>query len=114
MLDPNGFVASCNSTNFFIVREKALWTSSGRYNFNGITRRTVISLAAQAGIDLFVGDFTLADVYSADEAFVTGTLGGITPVFRIDGRMIGNRSPGPVTERLSELYNAYLHGAKTC
>ena len=109
MLDPNGFVASCNSTNFFIVRGGQLWTSSGRYNFNGITRKTVMRLATEAGMTLFAGDYTLAEAYSADEAFVTGTLGGLTPVTRIDGREIGAGRPGPVTVRLSEIYRAYLN-----
>jgi branched-chain amino acid aminotransferase len=109
MLDPFGFVASCNSTNFFVVRRGALWTSSGRYNFNGITHKTVMRLARQAGIELFVGDYTLAEVYSADEAFVTGTLSGITPVVRVDGRIIGTGKPGPVVARIAQLYDAYLH-----
>ncbi|WP_029619672.1 aminotransferase class IV [Pseudorhizobium marinum] len=108
MLDPHGFVASCNSTNFFIVRGEELWTSTGRYNFNGITQRKVIKLYADAGHVVRQLDFTLAEVYGASEAFVTGTLGGITPVTRIDGRRIGNGQPGPVTQRVADLYNAYL------
>lgn len=108
MLDPLGFVASCNSTNFFIVRGNELWTSTGRFNFNGITRKRVISLYAQAGHTVHQKDFTLAEVYGASEAFVTGTLGGITPVTRIDGRVIGGGKPGPVTERIAGLYAAYL------
>jgi len=109
MLDPNGFVASCNSTNFFIVRNGALWTSSGRYNFNGITHKTVKRLAKEANIELMVGDYTLAETYTADEAFVTGTLGGITPVTRIDGKLIGDgKAPGPVTSRVAELYKSYI------
>ncbi len=110
MLDPHGFVASCNSTNFFIVRGEELWTSTGRYNFNGITRKTVIRLYAEAGYVVRQTDFTLAEVYSAGEAFVTGTLGGITPVTRIDGRMVGNGQPGPVTQRIAGLYADYLAG----
>ncbi|MBU1314845.1 MAG: aminotransferase class IV [Alphaproteobacteria bacterium] len=108
MLDPHGFVASCNSTNFFIVRGEELWTSTGRYNFNGITQRKVIKLYADAGHVVRQLDFTLAEVYGASEAFVTGTLGGITPVTRIDGRRIGTGQPGPVTQRVADLYNAYL------
>lgn len=108
MLDPYGFVASCNSTNFFIVRGGALWTSTGRYSFNGITHKTVMRLAREAGIELFVGDYTLAQVYSADEAFCTGTLSGITPAVRIDGRDIGTGKPGPVTARIAQIYNGYL------
>jgi branched-chain amino acid aminotransferase len=105
MLDPMGFVSSCNSTNFFIVRNGALWTSSGRYCFNGITRATVLRLAREAGMDVFEGDFTLADMYNAQEAFVTGTLAGITPVAQIDGRAVGT---GAVTRRLDSLYRSFI------
>ncbi|BCH20934.1 aminotransferase class IV [Mesorhizobium sp. L-8-3] len=108
MLDPHGFVASCNSTNFFIVRGEELWTSTGRFNFNGITRKKVIKLYADAGYVVRQQDFTLAEVYGASEAFVTGTLGGITPVTRIDGRRVGNGQPGPVTRRIADLYAAYI------
>ncbi|XOK15590.1 aminotransferase class IV (plasmid) [Agrobacterium tumefaciens] len=108
MLDPHGFVASCNSTNFFIVREEELWTSTGRFNFNGITRKKVIKLYTDAGNVVRQQDFTLAEVYGASEAFVTGTLGGITPVTRIDGRRVGNGQPGPVTQRIADLYAAYI------
>ena len=104
MLDPHGFVASCNSTNFFIVRDEALWTSTGRYNFKGITRSTIIELYRANGGIAHEIDFTLAEVYGADEAFVTGTLGGVTPVTRVDGRMIGTGEPGAITCRISELY----------
>ncbi|GAB4057788.1 aminotransferase class IV [Uliginosibacterium sediminicola] len=104
MLDPNGFVSSCNSTNFFIVRGGALWTSSGRYCFKGITRGSVLALAREAGIPVFEGDFTLAEVYAADEAFVTGTLGGLTPVASIDGRRLPGAGMGPLTRRLYQLY----------
>ena len=107
MLDPHGFVASCNSTNFFIVRGDELWTSSGRFNFNGITHKTVMRLAREAGITLVVGDYTLAEVYTADEAFITGTLGGLTPVVRVDGKTIGSGRPGAMTARLSTLYEHY-------
>jgi branched-chain amino acid aminotransferase len=110
MLDPHGFVASCNSTNFFIVHHGELWTSSGRYNFNGITQRTVQRLAREAGIPVRITDFTLAETYSADEAFVTGTLGGIIPVSRVDGRAIGAGGLGQFTETLAHLYHSYLHG----
>ncbi len=106
MLDPRGFVASCNSTNFFIVRRGELWTSSGLYSFKGITQRTVIDAWESAGSRARECDYTLAQVYSADEAFVTGTLGGVTPVVRIDGRQIGDGKPGPLTARAFELYTA--------
>ncbi|HSH88679.1 MAG TPA: aminotransferase class IV [Ramlibacter sp.] len=104
MLDPRGFVASCNSTNFFVVRKGELWTSTGLYNFKGITQRKVVDVWRGSGQVARECDFTLAEVYSADEAFVTGTLGGVTPVTRIDGRVIGTGKPGPVTARASELY----------
>ncbi len=104
MLDPRGFVASCNSTNFFIVRGGALWTSSGAYSFKGITQAKVIAAWRAAGGTVQEGDFTLAQVYSADEAFCTGTLGGVTPVVKVDGRVIGGGVPGPVTQRAAALY----------
>ena len=104
MLDPRGFVASCNSTNFFIVRRGELWTSTGAYSFKGITQANVIAAWRGAGKTAHECDFTLAQVYSADEAFVTGTLGGVTPVTRIDGRVIGDGKPGPLTLEASRLY----------
>jgi branched-chain amino acid aminotransferase len=110
MLDPHGFVASCNSTNFFIVRGDELWTSTGRYNFKGITRSKIINLYAEKVGTVRELDFTLAETYSASEAFVTGTLGGVTPVIAIDGRMIGDGKPGPVTARISEIYQQSLLG----
>jgi branched-chain amino acid aminotransferase len=108
MLDPHGFVASCNSTNFFIVRGDELWTSTGRYNFKGITRKKIIKLYGDQVGTVRELDFTLAETYSASEAFVTGTLGGVTPVTAIDGRLIGNGKPGPVTTRISEIYQQSL------
>lgn len=110
MLDPHGFVASCNSTNFFIVRKGELWTSTGRFNFKGITRAKAIDLYRKDGGTVREHDFTLAEVYGADEAFVTGTLGGITPVVRIDGRQIGDGKPGPVTAHVAELYARAMLG----
>ena len=105
MLDPRGFVASCNSTNFFIVRgDQELWTSTGNYSFKGITQANVIAAWRAAGKVVRECDFTLAQVYSASEAFVTGTLGGVTPVTRIDGRQVGDGKPGPVTAQASALY----------
>jgi len=104
MLDPHGFVASCNSTNFFVARGEEVWTSTGRYCFKGITRGKVIELYRAHGGIVREIDFTLSEVYGADEAFVTGTLGGVTPVARVDGRAIGARVPGPVTRRISEMY----------
>jgi branched-chain amino acid aminotransferase len=104
MLDPRGFVASCNSTNFFIVRGRELLTSTSLYSFKGITQANVVDAWRKAGHVARECDFTLAQVYSADEAFVTGTLGGVTPVTRVDGRPIADGKPGPVTKEASELY----------
>ena len=108
MLDPHGFVASCNSTNFFIVRGDALWTSTGRYNFKGITRGKIIKLYSEQVGPVRELDFTLAERYSATEAFVTGTFGGVTPVTVIDGRQIGSGKPGPVTVKITDIYQDSL------
>jgi branched-chain amino acid aminotransferase len=104
MLDPRGFVASCNSTNFFIVRGRELWTSTSLYSFKGITQANVIDAWRAAGNIAKECDFTLAQVYSADEAFVTGTLGGVTAVTKIDGRIVGTGKAGAVTKEASDLY----------
>ena len=104
MLDPRGFVASCNSTNFFIVRRGEIWTSTSLYSFKGITQQNVLDAWRGAGKVAKECDFTLAQVYSADEAFVTGTLGGVTPVTKIDGRLIAGGTPGPLTKEASDLY----------
>ena len=108
MLDTSGFVASCNSTNFFIVRRGELWTSTGRCNFKGITRGKVLGCAREQAMPAFEKDFTLAETWSADEAFVTGTLGGVTPVTRIDGRPIGTGKPGEWTRRIANWYQVAL------
>jgi branched-chain amino acid aminotransferase len=102
MLDPHGFVATCNSTHFFIVRDGEVWTSSGKYCLGGITRGLVLEIARDAGIKAIEKDFSLTDVYGADEAFVTGTFAGIVSVNEIDGRKFV--CPGPVAERLQRLY----------
>ncbi|WP_323036778.1 aminotransferase class IV [Pararhodobacter sp.] len=109
MLDPRGFVASCNSTNFFIVRKGEVWTSTGSYSFRGITQRAVIEACRADGIVVRECDFTLAQCYAADEAFVTGTLGGVTPVTRIDGRRIGAGVPGSFADRVRGLYEASVY-----
>ncbi len=106
MLDPRGFVASCNSTNFFILRGGELWTSTPGWSFRGITQGSVLKAWQADGRPGRECDFTLAQVYSADEAFVTGTLGGVTPVTRIDGRVIGDGRPGPLTREAYRLYLA--------
>jgi branched-chain amino acid aminotransferase len=102
MLDPHGFVATCNSTHFFIVRKGEVWTSSGKYCLGGITRGLALEVAREAGITAVEKDFSLTDVYGADEAFVTGTFAGIVPVREIDGRQLACR--GPMVERLQQLY----------
>jgi len=111
MLDPDGAVATCNATNFFIVRGGEVWTSTGHYNLNGITRGAVIELCKAHGIPVHERSFSLTDVYDADEAFVTGTFGSLTPVVAVDGREIGAGRPGPMTARLSELYREAVAGA---
>ena len=108
MLDPYGHVASCNATNFFIVRRGAVWTSTGRFCFKGITRGHVVELCRQHGIPVEERDFTLADAYSADEAFVTGTFGGVTPVATLDGREFASGAAKSVTTRLASLYQDLL------
>ena len=106
MLDPNGFVASCNATNFFWVREGELRSSRDDYCFNGVTRANVMALARDNDIPFVQGDFPLEDARAADEAFVTGTFGGLTPVREIDDRTLPLALPGPVTTRLRGLYDA--------
>ena len=104
MLDPHGFVATCNSTHFFIVRKGEVWTSSGDYCLGGITRGNVISLCEQNQISVRQKNFSLTDVYGADEAFVTGTFAGLAPVREVDGRIIGSGRRGPMVEKLQNLY----------
>ena len=108
MLDINGFVNTTNSCNFFIVRKGAVWTSTGDYCMNGITRQKVIDLCRANNIPVFERNFSLVDVYGADEAFLTGTFGAQTPVSEIDGRMIGGGTMGPVTGQLRQLYTALI------
>jgi branched-chain amino acid aminotransferase len=106
MLDPSGFVSSCNATNFFCVRNGEVLTSSGEYCFNGVTRANVVQLCERHGIAVRLGDFTIDDALAAEEAFVTGTFGGLTPVREIDGHRLPAALPGPVTRRLRALYEA--------
>ncbi len=106
MLDPHGFVSSCNATNFFFVRDGVVKTSRGDYCFNGVTRGNVIRLCRDHGLPVELGDFKVADALAAQEAFVTGTFGGLTPVRQIDGRPLPTPLPGPVTTRLRALYEA--------
>jgi len=104
MLDVHGFVNTTNACNFFIVKNGAVWTSTGDYCMNGITRQKVIDLCRANDIPVFERNYSLVDTYSADEAFLTGTFGAQTPVSTIDGRLIGTGELGPVTTRLRQLY----------
>jgi branched-chain amino acid aminotransferase len=106
MLDPQGFVSSCNATNFFFVKDGVVKTSKGDYCFNGVTRANVIRLCQEHGVPLQLGDFSVEQVRSADEAFVTGTFGGLTPVREIDSVRLREALPGPVTQRMRALYEA--------
>ncbi|MDO9527003.1 MAG: D-amino acid aminotransferase [Gemmobacter sp.] len=108
MLDVHGFVNTTNACNFFIVRRGEVWTSTGDYCMNGITRGKVVALCRANGIPVFERNFSLVDTYSADEAFLTGTFGAQTPVSTIDGRVIGTGQMGPMTERLRGLYKALI------
>jgi branched-chain amino acid aminotransferase len=108
MLDVHGSVSTCNATNFFIVVRGAVWTSTGQYCLNGITRGKIIELCKSNRIPVAEKDFSLVDVYSADEAFVTGTFGGLTPVITVDGHQIGNGKAGNMTRELRELYLALV------
>ena len=108
MLDINGFVSTCNATNFFVIKNGDVWTSTGQYCMNGITRAKVIEVCEKNGIVCHQKNFSLFDVYGADEAFVTGTFGGLTPVTKIDGRQIGKKTFGDMTRKLSELYHKLI------
>ncbi len=108
MLDPHGFVATCNSTHFFIVRRGEVWTSTGEYCLGGITRGVVLELCREAGIPAYEKRFSLTDVYGAEEAFVTGTFAGIVPVTEVDGRTIGDGRRGARVLELQRLYMARL------
>lgn len=107
MLDPQGFVATCNSTHFFIVRKGEVWTSTGKYCLGGITRANVIRLCRDHNIPVFEKDFSLTDVYGAEEAFVTGTFAGLVPVREVDGRTMGDGARGPMVARLQDLYKKF-------
>lgn len=113
MLDVHGFVNTTNACNFFIVRKGAVWTSTGDYCMNGITRQKVIDLCRDGGIPVFERNYSLVDTYGADEAFLTGTFGAQTPVGEIDGRKIGDGTAGPVTVRLRQLYKDLIEQAVT-
>ncbi|MDF1716538.1 MAG: D-amino acid aminotransferase [Antarcticimicrobium sp.] len=108
MLDVNGFVNTTNACNFFIVRKGAVWTSTGDYCMNGITRQKVIDVCRADGIPVFERNYSLVDTYGADEAFLTGTFGAQTPVGEVDGRQIGAGEMGPMTTRIRGLYKALI------
>lgn len=108
MLDPHGFVATCNSTHFFIVRRGEVWTSTGDYCLHGVTRANVLRACAEEGITAREKNFTLTDVYSAEEAFCTGTFAGLVAVREVDGRVIGDGRPGPMVAKLQALYRGLV------
>lgn len=108
MLDVHGFVNTTNACNFFIVRKGQVWTSTGDYCMNGITRQKVIDLCRENGIPVFERNYSLVDTYGADEAFLTGTFGAQTPVGTIDGRQIGDGQMGHLTKQIRMLYQALI------
>ena len=108
MLDINGFVNTTNACNFFIVKRGEVWTSTGDYCMNGITRQKVIDVCKAKGIPVFERNYSLVDTYDADEAFLTGTFGAQTPVGMIDGRVIGSGEMGPMTLRIRDLYKTLV------
>ena len=110
MLDPHGFVNTTNACNFFIVRRGEVWTSTGDYCMNGITRGKVIELCRANGIPIHARNFSLVETYGAEEAFLTGTFGGQTPVAELDGRVFGDGTAGPVTRRIQGLYRDLVAG----
>ena len=110
MLDPYGFVNTTNSCNFFIVKNSEVWTSTGDYCMNGITRKKVIELCSEHKIPIYEKNFSLVDVYSAQEAFITGTLGSLTQVISIDERSIGSPDEGwPITSKLRQAYKKLIN-----
>ena len=110
MLDPSGFVSTCNSTNFFIIRSNEVWTSTGEYCLHGITRSTVIDLCKENNIPVYEKNFKIEDVYTADEVFVTGTFAGIIPVTSVDDILINNGTRGELTYTLQSFYKNHLRG----
>ncbi len=104
MLDVNGYVSTCNSTNFFIVRQGEVWTSTGEYCLNGVTRGSIIRLCRESSIPLFERNFYTEDCHTADEAFVTGTFAGVIPVIEIDGHILSGGKRGDLTTRLQKMY----------
>lgn len=111
MLDPHGFVATCNSTHFFIVRKGEVWTSTGDFCLGGVTRGVVIELCEDNAIPVRQKNFSLTDVYGSEEAFITGTFAGVVPVRTVDGRVI-REERGPMVERLQQLYQERVRTGK--
>ena len=110
MLDPYGFVSTCNSTHFFMVKGGVVWTSTGEFCLEGITRGKVLEICDRNDIPFSERNFTIEDVSSAEEAFVTGTFAGLTPVVSFDGRPIGEGKRGPICELLQNLYQELVRG----
>ena len=104
MLDAKGFVSTCNSTNFFIVVNNEVWTSTGEYCLNGVTRGSIISLCKKNNINVHQKNFLIEDVYKSDEAFVTGTFAGVIPVIKIDNNIMSGGLIGPLTKQIQKLY----------
>tara|TARA_B100000953_G_C17996152_1_gene413626 strand:- start:459 stop:1382 length:924 start_codon:yes stop_codon:yes gene_type:complete len=105
MLDPHGYVSTCNSTHFFIVKSGAVWTSTGKYCLGGITRKNVINMCKSHSIPVYEKNFTLSEVYEADEAFVTGTFAGIIPIYEIDDHDIKVLGSNSFVSKLQEYYH---------
>ena len=108
MLDPKGYVSTCNSTNFFMISNREVWTSNGEYCLNGVTRGSVIELCLKNNIPIKEKDFKVKDVHSAEEVFVTGTFAGIIPVISVDGIVIGNGERGLLTKQLQNWYESKI------
>ncbi len=108
MLDPNGYVSTCNSTNFFMISNKEVWTSNGQYCLNGVTRSSVIEICKRNDLPIKEKEFSVKDVHGADEVFVTGTFAGIIPVISVDGLVVGNGIRGPLTQQLQTWYELDL------
>ena len=104
MLDPDGYVSTCNSTNFFMIKNNEVWTSNGQHCLNGVTRHSVIDICKKKQIPIKEKQFSINEVHKADEVFVTGTFAGIIPVRSVDGNTIGNGTRGPLTEKLQTWY----------
>ena len=105
MLDPHGYVSTCNSTHFFMVKDKSVWTSTGEYCLKGITRQNIIDICKANSIPVYERNFTLSDVYGSDEAFVTGTFGGVVPVYEVDDHELNVLPEGSVVKALQSYYD---------